>query len=68
MLSPTGTDSYMESRIRALEHKIAQLESENWRLRLDQRFDRVERDVTFWFGLMLFSGVALTIYFGWLWR
>ena len=57
----------MESRIRSLERQVAQLESENSRLRLTQHYDRLERDVTFWFGVM-FSGVGLAIYLDWLWR
>lgn len=57
----------MESRIRFLESQVAKLESENFRLRLTQHFDRLELDVTFWFGVM-FSGVGLTIYLDWLWR
>jgi hypothetical protein len=68
MLSLLGTDSYMDSRICSLERKIAQLESENYRLRLTQQFDRIERNLTFWFGLMLFSGIALMIVLGWHWR
>ena len=66
MLSLLGKDSYLESRIRTLERQVAQLESENYRLRLTQDFDRLKENVTFWFGVM-FSGVALAIYLDWLW-
>lgn len=68
MQSLMGSDWYTDSRIRSLENQVAKLESELYRIQLTQSSEKVEREVTFWFGLMLVSFIAIVIMLGGHWR